>query len=252
MNENFQIYYNEKGWGGISHQQREIVKCSGNKGIIGLEEVNGNCITFQSTKHEGKHHSVHISYKAEGWEMVDDIHELDDGFYEIERSWTNILNKDIEVILNLDIRTNFLPNFYFIPCVNYNGNRWGKGKEPKGLTCNNKPWVFAYNRSSLPSATFSENHKYSVGLFASLEQESKKSACSLLECCDGFIHRILWPEREGPYTYSGRDKYSKAKEDTILLKASQTFRAKVYLSVNHVNQINYGWTRTYDQAWSVF
>lgn len=176
MNENFQIYYNEKGWGGISHQQREIVKCSGNKGIIGLEEVNGNCITFQSTKHEGKHHSVHISYKAEGWEMVDDIHELDDGFYEIERSWTNILNKDIEVILNLDIRTNFfLPNFYFIPCVNYNGNRWGKGKEPKGLTCNNKPWVFAYNRSSLPSATFSENHKYSVGLFASLEQESKKN-----------------------------------------------------------------------------
>ena len=36
------------------------------------------------------------------------------------------------------------PIFYFVPCVNYNGNLWGDGKEPKGMDDLNKPWIY-YN-----------------------------------------------------------------------------------------------------------
>ena len=32
--------------------------------------------------------------------------------------------------------------FYMIPGVNYNGNFWGEGKEPKGLLDDGIPWRF--------------------------------------------------------------------------------------------------------------
>ena len=44
-----------------------------------------------------------------------------------------------------------------IPCVMFDENKHSGGKEPHGFSFNEKPWLFSYDRVSIPSCTITEN-----------------------------------------------------------------------------------------------
>ena len=185
--------------------------------------------------------------------FADNICECENGLYKIDRTYINTSNIDIDAVFIFEINAMFSASFYMIPCVSYNGNQWGTGNEPKGLEYNGEPWVFAYDRVAIPSATFSENQDYALSVFASDNTaESLISACSLVQNKNGMTHRIFWPERETPVTYTGRDKYGPAVEKTVKIKAHEKFIVQFYVSVSKTHTRNYGWTEAFDRAWKIF
>jgi hypothetical protein len=188
------------------------------------------------------------------WEVSDDITESENGLYKIERTYVNTSAIDIDAVFMFEINAMFPTDFFMIPCVSYNGNQWGTGNEPKGLTHNGEPWVFAYDRVSIPSATFSENDDYALAVFVSdCDSESLSSACSLVKKQgNGLTHRIFWPERETPVTYTGRDIYGPAIEKTVKVKSKEKFAVQFYVSVAKTKIKNYGWTLAFDRAWKIF
>lgn len=247
IREDFRLEANTDGW--FIYQGNEIVvSCNRGNDHVGLKredkEVIFSVIDTQTTSQ-----GAIVTYEGNGWQMQDELQLLDTGFYEVTRKWVNHTGESQDVVLKLDMSTHYTPTYYMIPSVNYNGNQWGKGKEPKGLTCEGKPWVFAYNRSSLPSATFSENEAVAFGLFSSIDEESRSSASSLLEWDQGFIHRIIWPETEAPYRYASRDRYEDAVYNAIRIEDEKSYEVKAYFSVDKVEHKNFGWVKAYDKTW---
>ena len=145
--------------------------------------------------------------------------------------WTNLGETGLSLILELRVSAGFRFTHYLIPGVSYDGNNWGRDKEPKGLDQNGKPWVFSYRRTAIPSCTISENPDEYFCLFASdADARSLTSSCSMESGSDGtMLHRLIYPETEGPVTYCTRDGYEKAHGDTIFLAPGETFRAEAYL-----------------------
>ena len=192
----------------------------------------------------------------DNWNLSDDITEIENGLYKIDRTYANISGTEREAAFIFEIDAMFPATFFMIPCVSYNGNQWGTGNEPKGLTYNGEPWVFAYDRTAIPSGTFSENDDYALAVFVSdCNAESLVSACSLIQKQDGgqMTHRIFWPERETPVVYTGRDMYGPSFEKTVKVKSNEIFAVQFYVSVSKkVETKNYGWTKTFDRAWEIF
>lgn len=220
----------------------------------GLTEDRSGSVAFDVASSEctDRTLSMHYQDSASNWLMRDQLHLLDNGLIEISRSWTNQGQKALRVVLNIDVNTCFSPDFYFIPCVSHNGNPRGEGNEPKGLSHDGIPRVFADNRTSLPAASFSENSDYSVGIFSAHDKEPGGSSSSLVRNENNMAHRILWPQREEPLTYSDRDYYCAASTGCINIEPAETVTRKIYLAINRVSQPNYGWTKAYDQAWDIF
>ena len=50
--------------------------------------------------------------------------------------------------------------FWMIPSVSYNGNEWGRGKEPKGARENGEWRTVAARRTSIPGAMYSEGERF--------------------------------------------------------------------------------------------
>ncbi len=174
---------------------------------------------------------------------------MPNGLLQVERSWTNQSDQIQNVALLCEVQTQFEATFTLIPCVSYNGNHWGSGLEPKGLVCEGEPWVFSYRRVAIPSATFSENSKWSIGFFADHKNAaSLNSACSMELLEGGMAHRIYWPEREEPQTYISKNQYGPARQNTICLAPAETFTIRCYVSLCGVKQERTGWTQTFDHV----
>lgn len=220
-------------------------------GVQGLSLKDSTPIKFDTKAILPHDDTTLLIYTHPQWAMEDRITPKTDTLYEIHRKWTNLSEVSQEVVLYFDFSTSYTPTFYFIPCVSYHGNPWGKGHEPKGLTYKGEPWVFGGTRVSLPAATFSENKDYAVGLFSSLDHDRTPSSCSLVEKDQSMNHRLLWPEREEPRCYNGRDKYGNKITPRITIAPGETFEATCYLYINKVTKENYGWTQAYDDAWDL-
>lgn len=111
-----------------------------------------------------------------------------------------------EISLDVSIRDSF--TYAMIPAVNYHGNSWGQGLEPKGFALQDTPWVYAAHRTAIPAATFSEDSKRSWALFANYKTKHLASlACSIEKHPDRRIHRLIFPVREYPLVYANRDQY---------------------------------------------
>lgn len=97
-------------------------------------------------------------------------------------------------------------DFYMIPCVNYNGNDWGEGREPKGLYREGKPWRFAFHRSSVPAGMYAQNEYLAAGFFGCADNQAGFSSCITREggACS---LSLVFPEQEGPQIYCARDCY---------------------------------------------
>lgn len=190
-----------------------------------------------------------LRYGDARWSMTERVRMLPNGLLEVERSWAHQQPTAQNVALIFEVHTQFDPSFSLIPCVSYNGNQWGSGAEPKGLTWEGQPWVFSYKRTGLPAATFSENSEVAVGVWVDDKTPmSLVSACSLEKTAHGMIHRILWPERETPKSYTNKDQYGAAVQNTVRLAPGTPVTVKCYVAVNAVAQANTGWTRAFDRA----
>ena len=225
---------------------------------------NNNCLVCRPVTHVGAINAViengaalkitpdinnPLTYNGDGFTITDKFTAIEDGFYKVERKYKNITSKPRSVVLMFECEAMFTPSFYMIPSVTYNGNRWGTGNEPKGLSRGGQPWVFAYNRVSIPSATFSEDESTSVGLFAcDGDQNSLVSSCSMSKTAEGMIHRLIWPDREEPLVYISRDEYAPAATPEITIQGNEEFTVSFYLSLCPVQKPFFGWTKTFDRA----
>ena len=239
----FTLDINLPGWA-ILHNGKPICKPVMENGKINAVIENGKARDIRLNQDiEG------ITYSGDGFTITDIISELENGFYKIQRIFKNTTEKERQVVLMFECEAMYKPDFYMIPSVTYNGNKWGQGKEPKGLSHEGKPWVFGYQRASIPSATFSENNDVSIGLFAcDKNAESLVSACSMSETDSGITHRLIWPDREEPLVYISRDEYAPAHTPEITINGGAEYAVIFYLSLNPVTKPFYGWTNTYDRA----
>lgn len=120
--------------------------------------------------------------------------------------WKRILPAGWKTDFSIGIRLFGKVDFYMIPCVNYNGNHWGEGLEPKGLYWEGESWRFAFHRSGVPAGMYAQNRCLSVGLFGCADNPAGFSACIRPED-EGVSLTLLFPEQEGPRIYCARDRY---------------------------------------------
>ena len=139
---------------------------------------------------------------------------------------------------------------YLMPGINYDGNPYGKNV-PKGWELNGEPWIFSYDRGSIPSCTISENADTVFALYASDGDEaSMVSACSMEKLEDGsFRHLIYWPVVEAPLTYSGKQKFTERYDTWLTLAPGQSFAAKAYACTGKPEWPHYGFAAVFPLAW---
>jgi hypothetical protein len=111
----------------------------------------------------------------------------------VRRTWKNTSEQTVKIQTSFRVQTGFVPERFLIPCVSVNGNEFGRGGEPKGLTRDGKKWIFAYDRTSLPACTVTENAACACAVFASSESDvSVQSSCSLTKNDDGtFVQEMI-------------------------------------------------------------
>jgi len=152
------------------------------------------------------------------------------GLEKITHTWKNTGADTIEFQPEIRVQAQFSYSRYLIPGISINGNDWGKGGEPKGLSLHGEPWVFEYRRTTLPSCTISENPQHFLSLMASDEDEaSLVSSCSMIDDGGRMIHRLIYPVIERPLTYSYRDSYSPAFDTWITLAPGDIFCASAWI-----------------------
>lgn len=90
------------------------------------------------------------------------------------------------------------PDSYIVPCVNYNGNAWGDGEEPKGMENSGQPWVFPSDRTGVPGCSITESGGVCRAVFAANDKSSANSSASVF-CVGGrTVQRIYFSHIEYP------------------------------------------------------
>lgn len=159
---------------------------------------------------------------------TDRVRMMKNGIFEVTRVFCLAEQDPVPETLSLDILTCFTPDFYEIPCVTYNGNRWGSGVEPQGLSINGQPWVYASHRSSLPGCTYSENNLNAVCLFGDIK--NPPFSMSLQEKENGICHRLILPQIESPVRYCAKAAYDAPLLPKLFLDGQVSLTAYVVLA----------------------
>ena len=195
-----------------------------------------------------------IAVTAESPYAVDLAVEQDGGGHFLCRmAWTNRTDVPRRWQGAVTLRAVFGAERYLIPCVSMDGNRWGAGLEPKGLTRDGRRWIFAYDREAIPACTVVENADLALSLFAAdCDADSLASACCVY-VEGGQYHQQLWyPVREAPVTYAGRDKYAEGYETWCTIAPGETVVLTFHLILSRPRWANYGICDTLDAALDLF
>lgn len=187
-----------------------------------LIECNGE---EEAMTREGAH------FRGAGFLAEERIEELGGGLFSVERQLVNDGVGTRRFKLIMEGITGFIPEKYTIPCVSYDGNRRSGGHEPQGTAVEGRNWIFAYDRSGIPSCTVTEDAANVAAMFASdREEASLRSSCSLVETGEGrFLHRIYYPVTEAPFTYSDHDVMSERYDEYLTLRPGESFRCRFHL-----------------------
>ncbi len=178
---------------------------------------------------------------------IDSVRTLEDGVFEVKRTFSLGEREPVPETLSLEIRTCFTPEFYEIPCVTYNGNHWGSGVEPQGLLGNGHPWVYASHRSSLPGCTYSEDGTDAVCLFG--DPENPPFSMSMARTESGMRHILLLPQMEKPVRYCAKAAYDAPLLPKLFLNGTVTLTAYVVLNTAArrglaiAKALQFGWRR---------
>ncbi len=190
-------------------------------------------------------------YSGGGYTAAYAAADLGNGLYSVERTITNTDTVPHTLKTVFEVATRFVPDKYLIPCVNYNGNQWGEGKEPKGLYHENgEAWIHAYDRTGIPSCSVCENADIALSIFASnRDADSLRSSCSILQGENGALRqRVHHPVTEAPYTYCDNDQYTDRYDEYITLQPGERFTVEIYVLASVPRYKNYGIADTLDRV----
>ena len=198
---------------------------------------------------------VTIDYAGGGWAATDRIERVGPGQYRCERTWRNVSSDAQDVALGCELQHTGEEPFCLIPAVSYDGNRWGGGQEPKGLSDEStslpRPWVFGGDRTSVPACTISESDGCAVALYAS-PGDAAWSACALQPTAGGMAHRLWWPLQELPRSYCKRDTYAPGIHTTLRLAPGESCTRTFFVAVGLTSEPRQGYRAVLDGAWRQF
>jgi hypothetical protein len=208
-------------------------------------------VTLSPTAEAVVDRALTVEYAAPGWVASDRVTRTAAGRWTCERTWRNMSDAAQDVVLGYEIERSGVDPFYLIPAVSYNGNRWGDGCEPKGLTDALELWVFGGDRASVPGCTISESDGYAVALYAA-EQDAAETGCGLQSVAGGIVHRLYWPLQEWPRAYAARDCYAPAIRSTLRLAPGVTCTHTFFVVIEDALAPRQGYSAVLDDAWARF
>lgn len=185
--------------------------------------------------------------------------------WEVEVKVKNTTDKPVTIKVKLAAVPNFKADSYLFPGINYNGNSFGEDLNlpqsygdskgfipyPQGWQYNGEPWVFSYDRGSIPSCTISENEKHVFALYGSDDDKvSYESSCSMEKLENGsFCHIIYWPIIEAPLCYSDKMKFSERVDNNITLAPGEELELSANAFIGKPQWKNYGFAEVFKAAW---
>nr|MBQ4317558.1 hypothetical protein [Clostridia bacterium] len=176
-----------------------------------------------------------------------------DSRYTVRRRWVNKSTEPITLQTTFRVRACFDVKKYLIPCVSVNGNEFGAGGEPKGLTRDGKKWIFGYDREPVPSWTLTECADMSLSLFvSSCDKRALESSCSIYKDENGWYQEVHHPVIEAPLTYAYRDRYEDGYEEWLTLGAGEEFVCDFEIITSKPRWENFGVCDTLDAALELF
>ena len=148
------------------------------------------------------------SVAADVVEYSDNIEQLDANTLKITRTFTALNDVD-SVRLTLDFCHAHRSVSAMIPSVTYNGNHWGRGKEPKGFRTDGVWHTYSYRRTPIPGATYSESNDFAVAMWSiAPADEADAFSCSLQPDTADVVHSLILPEEERPFMYIDKNRYA--------------------------------------------
>lgn len=163
---------------------------------------------------------------------------IDDNIIEVTRTFTAKGNIDT-ARLTLDFRHAHKCQQAIIPSVCYNGNHWGRGKEPKGFVTDGVCHTYSYRRTPIPGATYSESDKFAVAVWSRKPaSETDAFSCSLMPDSVSVTHSLIIPEEERPFTYIDKNRYSGEYVAKMSMNKGEkkTIRAYIFVADKSSNQ----------------
>ena len=135
-----------------------------------------------------------------------------------------------EIIPVFETVTEGTPDYYMIPCFNYNGNRWGTCLEPKDMERDGKHWIISSDRVGIPGCSIVEMETLCVGLFAGNHAPSANASASVYVRDGKTIQRIYFSHVEYPVTFVRKFDYDPPVIEYITLDAGEerTFECYTY------------------------
>jgi len=187
----------------------------------------------------------------EGYTSTDKIEMIDSSLFKITRTYT-IMETIDSVQLNIEFETNSSSHYAIIPSVNYNGNHWGRGKEPKGFKHEGQWWTVSYRATPIPGVTYSEGENYAVALWGENPDRPEDAfSCSIRPEEQKTTHCLIYPEEEMPLRYSGRDRYAEGFRRKLSLEKGATKTVVAYLHVSGVRPQHRAMQAFLRKAWQM-
>lgn len=188
------------------------------------------------------------TYTGHDFTVTERAEDLGGGLCRVLRRWRNTGAQAQEVQLVTTLRDSFVRTHYVIPCVNYNGNPGG-GNYPHGFDKDGTPWIYAYDRTGIPSCSLSEDDSRTVALFASdADATSLVSAVSLTACADGRLdHHLYHPYIEEPFSYTNTDTLTAPVENYLTFAPCEEKEFSFYIFVGTPKWKNYGMASLIDR-----
>ncbi|MBQ8864057.1 MAG: hypothetical protein IJ014_04965 [Rikenellaceae bacterium] len=191
------------------------------------------------------------SQPCEGVTYCDVAEQIDNHTVRIVRTFTATENVE-QARLTLNFR-HASPNTYaMIPSVCYNGNHWGRGREPKGFCTDGKWHTYSYQRTPIPGATYSEGERFGVAMWSEVPtSESEAFACAIMPTDSCTTHSLILPEEEQPFTYIGKNVYGQPFTQKLSLARGDTQQLVAYLHVTPLTEGAYNAASFLDTAWAL-
>ena len=156
---------------------------------------------------------------------------LDSNLIKVTRIFEALEDID-SVRLTLDFLHGSRCDYVMIPAVCYNGNHWGRGKEPKGFQTDGVWHTYSYRRTPIPGATYSEGERFAVAMWSDLPtNEEDAFSCSIMPDSLQVVHSLILPEEERPFTYIDKNVYGEefAKKLSMHKGEKKTLVSYIYV-----------------------
>ena len=175
-----------------------------------------------------------IPDEISGITSFDKIEKMDSSLFKITRTY-NVSQTIDSVCLTISFETSSPSQYVMIPSVTYNGNNWGRGKEPKGFQHDGQWWTVSYRATSIPGAMYSEGEQFAVAFWGGNPNRPEDAfSCSIQPEEQKTVHCLIFPEEEMPLCYSMRDKYIDGFRRKMSLEKGVSKTVAAYLHVSEV------------------